>query len=117
IGTFNLDAAIADILGGLSPAGHTVGFYLTQSDAQAPTGQITNVLGFHNTTPGTQTIWVRLEDNATGCFDVISLDLIVNPKPLLPPTPTGAALPYSKCDYNNPGDEREEFDLQSQIPG
>ena len=117
IGTFNLDAAVADILGGLSPAGHTVGFYLTQSDAQAPTGQITNVLGFHNTAPDAQTIWVRLQDNATGCFDVISLDLIVNPKPLLPPTPTGAALPYSKCDYNNPGDEREEFDLQSQIPG
>jgi gliding motility-associated-like protein len=117
IGTFDLNAAIPAILGSLDPAQHTVTFYLTQADAQAPANQITNVLGFHNTIPGAQTIWVRVQDNNTGCFDVIDLDLIVNPKPGLPPTPTGAAVPYSKCDYNNPGDEIEEFDLSTQIPG
>jgi len=117
IGTFDLNAAIPSILGTLDPATHTVTFYLTQSDAQTPANQITNVLGFHNTTAGGQIIWVRVEDNNTGCFDVIDLELIVNPKPLLPPTPTGAAVPYSLCDYNNPGDEIEEFDLSTQIPG
>jgi large repetitive protein len=117
IGTFDLNAAIPAILGSLNPADHTVGFYLTQGDAQTPQNQITNVLGFHNTVPCDQTIWVRVEDSDTGCFDVIELDLKVNRKPTLPPTPTGAAEPYSLCDYNNPGDEIEEFDLSTQIPG
>jgi gliding motility-associated-like protein len=117
IGTFDLNAAIPAILGSLDATQHSVTFYLTQADAQVPQNQITNVLGFHNTTAGTQTIFVRVQDNNTGCFDVIGLDLIVNPKPALPPTPTGAAVPYSKCDYNNPGDEIEEFDLASQVPG
>ena len=117
IGTFDLNAAIPSILGSLDATTHTVGFYPSLIDAQTPSNQITNVLGYHNITAGGETIWVRVEDSATGCFDVIELELIVNPKPLLPPTPTGAAVPYSLCDYNNPGDEIEEFDLSTQIPG
>ena len=68
-----------------------------------------NVTSF-NSTP--QTIWVRVENNDTGCFDVISLDLIVNALPLVA-TPIPA---YTLCDVNNPGDQQEEFDLQSTIP-
>jgi gliding motility-associated-like protein len=114
VGTFDLAAIVDDILGSYDPAGHTVSFHLTQGDAIAGTAAISNVLGFQGTT---QTIWVRLRDNATGCFDVVELGLVVNPLPLLPPTPTGAAVPYSKCDYDNPGDEIEIFDLTTQIPG
>jgi gliding motility-associated-like protein len=113
---FDLTSLTDDILGSLDAATHTVKYYVLQIDAQSGTGPIGNVLGFENSTPYAQTIWVRVEDNNTGCFDVVPLQLVVNKLPLMPPTPDGAVIPFTKCDENNPGDEREEFDLSLKIP-
>ncbi|MGV8995009.1 MAG: choice-of-anchor L domain-containing protein, partial [Flavobacterium sp.] len=108
---FDLTTAVAGILNTLDPTTHAVTFYPTQADAQAATNVITNTTAFVNTVANTQTIWVRVENTVTGCFDVISLDLIVNALPLVA-TPIPA---YTLCDVNNPGDQKEEFDLQSTI--
>jgi gliding motility-associated-like protein len=112
IGTFDLTTATPQILGSLDPAQHTVTYHLDLASAQNDTGAITTVLAFASPTA---TIFVRVEDNTTGCFDIIELELIVNPLPLVPAG--GAAEPYSLCDVDNPGDEVQEFDLCSQIPG
>ena len=106
---FDLTTAIAGILNTIDPTTHTVSFYPTQANATAGTAEIVNVTSYNSTT---QTIWVRVENNDTGCFDVISLDLVVNALPLV-----AAPIPaYTLCDVNNPGDQTEEFDLQSTIP-
>jgi gliding motility-associated-like protein len=110
---FDLTLATSQVLGSLDPALHTVTYYLDQPSAQAGTGSITSVLAYSS---ATGSVWVRVEDNATGCFDVIELGLQVNPLPLLPPLPGGAVAPYSLCDVNNPGDEKEQFDLTTKIP-
>ena len=108
---FNLNLATQDILQGLDPADFTVTYHVLEPNAQAGTNPITNLLCFRNTTPGSQTIWVRVENNATGCYDVVSLELIVNPLPTIAfPIPS-----YTLCDSNNAGDQIEEFDLGSQI--
>jgi valyl-tRNA synthetase len=58
------------------------------------------------------TLWVKLTNNVTGCWNKRSFKLIVNPLPAVPkPVPA-----YTKCDYNNPGDFIEIFDLSTQIP-
>lgn len=58
------------------------------------------------------TIWVKLTNNVTGCWGKRSFRLIVNPLPSVPkPVPA-----YTKCDYNNPGNFIETFDLSTQIP-
>ncbi|WP_452222546.1 hypothetical protein, partial [Lacinutrix chionoecetis] len=54
-----------------------------------------------------ETIWVRVEDNATGCYKTVALELIVNPLPVLVQPD-----PLELCDINNPGDEVEEFNLE-----
>jgi gliding motility-associated-like protein len=101
--TFNLTTKNAEILGTLSPAQYSVSYYRLQGDAETATSPIPNPLSFIS---GTSTIYVRVENNATGCFDVVPMQLIVNPLPqATQPTP------YTLCDINNPGDEREVFDL------
>ena len=107
IGTFNITIREADILAGADPALHTVTHHVTQANAVAGQNTISNVLAFNNTVPGTQTIWVRVTVDATGCSDTVPLVLIVNPRPVVPfPAPA-----YELCDVNSTGDEIEEFDL------
>jgi hypothetical protein len=55
----------------------------------------------------TQKIWVRVEDNITGCYNIGSFDIIIN-IPLLLTTPT----PLSVCDDDaNPNNQFHSFDL------
>ncbi len=109
---FNLNLATDDILNGLSAADFAVTYHVSQASAQAGSSAITNLMCYTNTTPGSQTIWVRVQNKTTGCFDVVSLQLIVNPLPTVAfPIPS-----YTLCDSNLPGNQQEEFDLESQIP-
>ena len=108
IGSFNLTLANTNILNGMDPALFTVTYHLTQANATAGLPRINNVLNYSS---ATTTIWVRVENNATGCFDVVELDLIVNPLPVV----AIPAAAYTLCDTTNPGDQIEEFDLFSQI--
>jgi gliding motility-associated-like protein len=112
VASFDLTTATAGILGGLDPMLHTVSYYVQQADAQSGTNPISNVLGYVNATPNAQIIWVRVEHNTTDCFDIVPLQLVVNPLPVVP----FPVLSYNLCDYNNPGDELEQFDLSTKIP-
>jgi len=110
---FNLTQANAQILGTINPATVQITYHLTNANAQAGTPQITNVLSYTNTTPNLQTIYVRVQTIATGCFKVVPLDLIVNPRPIMP---TPESIVMTLCDDNNSGNQQELFDLTGHIP-
>ncbi len=88
---------------------YTVGYYLSEADANAPVNPIATPNAFTNTDMGMQTVWVRVEDTNTveGCYKVTSLELIVNPLPVL-----AQPSPLELCDVDNPGDEQEPFTLE-----
>ena len=103
--SFDLTTTIPEILGSLNPLIHAVTFYTSQAAAQAGTGSITNPTSY---TSETQTIYVRVENILTGCYDILTLQLIVNPLPtIVQPLP-----PYILNDNGNDG--YETFNLSSQ---
>jgi len=103
--TFDLTLKSSEILGGQT--GMTVSFYETQSDAENAVNPLASP--YDNINPGSQTVFGRLENDASGCYDTVELILLVNP---LPTVPTITA--FELCDYDNPGDEVEQFDLSSK---
>ncbi|UPQ78562.1 T9SS type B sorting domain-containing protein [Flavobacterium azooxidireducens] len=102
---FDLSSRLTNILGGLDPSLHTVTFHPSQAEAIVGTPQLPP-----SYSSSTQTIWVRVTINATGCYDVAPLELVVNPLPI-----ANLPTPLTLCDDNNPGDEEEEFDLTQAI--
>jgi valyl-tRNA synthetase len=104
---FDLRTRDAEVLGTMNPADYTVTYHTQEIYAQAGTPAIPNPAAYSSQSG---TIWVRVTENATGCYDIVALELIVNPLPVaIDPTP------YTLCDINNPGDEREAFDLTTKI--
>ena len=88
-------------------AGYTVTYYPTLADAQNVTNAIGTPTAYTNTTAPVQTLGVRVT-SAAGCYSVTTLDIRVLPiqTPNTNPPSLGA-----QCDYNNPGDMLEFFDL------
>lgn len=110
VANFNLDANVTPaVLAALDPATHDVTYHTSLLDAQNDANAITNVTSYPS---GNATIWVRVEIIATGCYDIVELDLVVDP---LPASQQPAYPPYSLCDVNAPLGY-EQFDLQSQVP-
>ena len=109
--TFNLTSVIPQVLGSINPLTHTVTFYTTQAAAELGTGNITNTTSYTNAIINTQTIYIRVETIATGCYDVVPLQLIVNP---LPQATQPNYPQYSLCDTKGLVGF-ETFDLASQI--
>ncbi|MGG5486792.1 T9SS type B sorting domain-containing protein [Gaetbulibacter sp. PBL-D1] len=103
--SFTLTLKDAEVLGGQT--GMTVTYHETQSDADNGVNDLSSP--YNNIVPNTQTVYVRLEDDTSGCHDTVELTLLVNPLPTI-----GAITPYELCDYNNPGDEQETFDLTTK---
>jgi gliding motility-associated-like protein len=99
----------------LDPLTHTVTFYTSQAAAESGVGSITNPASYINGPADTETIYVRVEINATGCYDIVTLQLIVNPLP----NATQPNYPqYSLCDVNQSTPAEvgfETFDLASQV--
>jgi len=63
---------------------------------------------YQNVVMADQTIWVRVEDVVTGCFDLITLTLVVNP------LPSPAMIPaVEECDDD--GDGIAVFDLTTDV--
>ena len=91
----------------MDPSLFSVTYHISENDAELGTGAIPNPASY---TSESGTIYIRVTNNATGCYDVVELELIVNPLPVVT-NPT----PLSLCDVNNPGDEIEEFDLTTKI--
>ena len=89
----------------LAAGNYTVTYYTSSAAAALGTSPIipdTNFLAYNG-----QPIWVRVEDNNTGCYNIGTFNVIIN-RPLLLTTPT----PLSVCDDDaNPNDGFHSFDL------
>ena len=110
IGMFDLSLSNDDILNGLDPSEFTITYYESEENAENADNPILTPFAYTNVTPFNQFLWVRVENNTTACYNVTSLELIVNELPILTQPD-----PLNLCDYNNPGDEVEEFTLEDSI--
>lgn len=79
--TYLLAALDSEVLNGQS--GYSVLYYTLQADALAGNGAVISSVTIPNGT-STVTVWIRMQDIANpACFDVTSVDIIVNPLPLV----------------------------------
>ncbi len=81
LATFNLLNAEPDILNGRNASDYTIVYYETQADAENQTNPVNPPDNFQNTTPDRQTVYYTITDNQTGCVNIGSFDVVVNPKP------------------------------------
>jgi len=89
----------------LPGSAYTVTYYTSQALAEAGTSPIVNTTSYNAS--NNQTIWIRVENSATGCFNIGSFQVIIG-APLIVPTP----LPISKCDDDAlPNNQFTNFDL------
>ncbi|WP_420574519.1 choice-of-anchor L domain-containing protein [Kordia sp.] len=106
---FDLTQTQMEIYGDQTPGDFTLSYHESEQDAIDAVSPIVNLTDYINITINQQTIWVRLEDNATECYAIGSFDIIVVVPPVLvQPTP------FSLCDDLESGDESDEissFDL------
>ena len=106
---FDLTSKTPEILQNLAdPTLFTVTFYINEEDADEAINAIANATNYTNTTAFNQTLWIRVEDTASGCYKLTTLELIVNEIPVLV-----QPAPLVLCDDNNPGDEVEAFTLEA----
>ncbi|APY09083.1 hypothetical protein BWZ20_12560 [Winogradskyella sp. J14-2] len=98
---FTLEDANAEILNGQT--GITLTYYETQQDANDAENPIASP---YVNTMNAQTIYVRGENDVTGCYSTITLTLRVDPIPSPSPDPD----PIEVCDDDNDG--FAEFDLE-----
>ncbi len=99
---FNLNNVIDEVLNGLT--GISVTFHETFEDAQTGNNPIVDPANYHNTVAEEQTLYIRVEDDSTGCATVRSFEIHSN---LLL---TGTNIQdFSACDLEN--DLNEEFNL------
>ena len=104
--SFDFAESQNQVLAGQDSTAFSVTYHLSQEDADANTNAL--AIPYFNTNT-TEQIFVRIENNAnTSCFDTTSFNLNVFD------TPVGTTnIEYYQCDYNNPGDYTEIFDLSS----
>jgi valyl-tRNA synthetase len=111
IAVFNLNTIVnPQVLGSLSASQHTVTYYASQADALVPQNALSGTNAFSS---ASTTLWIRVQNNTTGCFDVVSVDLVVDPLPLLPAV--GYFPQYELCETTAPVGY-EIFNLNSQLP-
>lgn len=97
ISVFDLRSRDIIITGG--NASWAVSYYLTEPEAEAAVAGTELIDMYPNAVLASQTIWARVQDTGTGCFDTISLTLVVNPNPSPLPQP-----PVEQCDIDfSPG--------------
>src|SRR5690606_6097692 len=77
---FNLTLNTPFILGKQKPSDFTICYLISEEDAQNAADAIANA--DHYESSG-QTIWVRIENNDTGCFRILSFNLIVGARPAI----------------------------------
>ncbi len=112
--TFDLTSKTPEVLGTINPVTNSINYYTSLADAQSSSNPIINLTNFINTTINTQTLWIRVETIATGCFDIVTLQLVVDP---LPNATQPNYPPYTLCDNDQTNLGFETFDLGSKING
>ncbi|RKE92380.1 choice-of-anchor L domain-containing protein, partial [Ichthyenterobacterium magnum] len=100
--TFDLTSIINDVLEGLT--GVTVTFHETQDDANLGVNAIVNDTSYDNIVFEEQVVFIRVEDNITGCASTTPIEIHAN----LLLTATNIR-DFSLCDVDNDG--VQEFDL------
>ncbi len=112
IASFNLQDAIDDILNGLPSSGVTITFHESYDDADTGNNAIANETNYQYSNdiiePGSATIYVRIEDNTTGCPSIVPLEIHTNL--LLTGTDTGD---FALCDTNDDENDTLSFDLNT----
>jgi gliding motility-associated-like protein len=115
--TFNLASQTATILGTQDPLDFTVTYHNSAADALSGNAPIATPAMYENITPNLETIFVRVENNLSGCFTAqTSFDLIVNPLPV-----ANFVADLEVCDDNTDGSAQngfsQSFDLELQTAG
>ncbi len=101
--SYDLEDAVNEITQGLS--GMDTSLHLTSNDALTGNNPIGNIDSFENNVPDVQTIFVRVENGATGCVSIASIELHTN---LLL---TGTQIhDFRRCDDDS-NDGSEPFNL------
>jgi gliding motility-associated-like protein len=116
---FDLTTKIPEALNGQDPSAFSVFFFRTPADATANMDPIVNVTSFSNTS-NPQTLYVGIENIATGCYIASILDPVSNLyslsfdlEVLEGAAATTPAAPYSLCDTTGDNDGFTEFDLSA----
>ena len=109
-GLFDLSLSNEEVLNGLDLSDFSITYYETPENAENAENPIITPFAYTNVTPFNQIVWVRVENNATACYNTSSIELTVNELPVLTQPD-----PLNLCDYNNPGDEVEGFNLEDSI--
>ncbi|WP_412986269.1 T9SS type B sorting domain-containing protein [Pontimicrobium sp. IMCC45349] len=102
---FDLTVNEAYIING--EAGVTATYHETQEDADAGTNAIATPDAYINTATPVQTIYVRVTNDVTGCYTIVTFDTIVHPLPVATAMPS-----FIACELNT--DDVYDFDLTSQ---
>jgi gliding motility-associated-like protein len=103
VAIFDLSSNNAEILGDQSPSDFTVSVYGAEEDA---VNNINALVSPYSNMSNPQTIYVRVEDNVTGCFSTTTFNILTEE-----PTFTAASVDIVGCD--NDGDGVSEFDLEA----
>ncbi|MEY2703309.1 MAG: putative adhesin, partial [Bacteroidota bacterium] len=75
--TFDLTQNTPVILNSLSPTQYTVSYHTSQADAQAYLNPISSANAYINTIQWSQTIYVRIKNNSTGCVETRTFNIVV----------------------------------------
>ena len=95
----------AEVIGTQNSAEFTISYHETQAEADSGANALVSPYTNIN---NPQIIYVRVEDNVTGCFvSSVNFEITVNTNPVIS-APTALEL----CDYDNPGDQTEIFTLE-----
>ncbi|MFC7358626.1 T9SS type B sorting domain-containing protein, partial [Jejudonia soesokkakensis] len=107
IEVFNLASTRATILNG---ANWVVTYHASYQDAFDGTPEVPDELAYPNVVPGMDVAYARATNMTTGCFEIVEIQLIVNPLP----DDTAIIEDYIICEV--PFDDRATFNLTSRIP-
>jgi len=102
--TFDLTSVLNNILGGLT--GVTVTFHEIFQDAVDGINSIPNTNNYENISTEEQVLYVRIEDDITGCYSIVPVEIHTNL--LLTGTDTGD---FALCDNNDDTTDTLNFDL------
>jgi gliding motility-associated-like protein len=107
---FDLTTVENDIIGTQNFTDISISYHTSQTDADNNTAAITNPSAFQNTPGGSQTIYLRLENDTSGCFNTSTqFDLIVTQAPAI-----NNPIVYELCD-DSILDGSTSFDLNTRI--
>jgi len=87
IAVFDLTTKIPEILANDNPVEFTIFFYETLTDALTNSNAITTVSNYSNIYPSTQTVFINKLNNASNQSELLTLDIIANPSPIVDVAP------------------------------